>query len=61
MMHHRFKKCAIALALFGTGMGVQADEPVKLNEITVKGEAMKDSDRSFTVNVISSDTIGSQR
>ncbi len=61
MMHHRFKKCAIALALFGTGIGVQAEEPVKLNEITVKGEAMKDSDRSFTVNVISSDTIGSQR
>ncbi|MEK7323256.1 MAG: TonB-dependent receptor, partial [Pseudomonadota bacterium] len=61
MKHHRFNKCAIALALFGSGVTVQAEEPVKLNEITVKGEAMKESDRSFTVNVISADTIQSQR
>ncbi len=56
-----FKKSAIAVALFGCSAGIQAQEPAKLGEITVKGEAMKDSDRSFTVNVIEADQIKNQR
>ncbi|MCC6302783.1 MAG: TonB-dependent receptor [Gammaproteobacteria bacterium] len=35
-------------------------EPVKLESITVKGEGMRDADRSFSVNVISQDQIQSQ-
>ncbi|MBK8162248.1 MAG: TonB-dependent receptor plug domain-containing protein [Gammaproteobacteria bacterium] len=39
---------------------VNAAEPVSLESITVKGEGMRNSDRSFSVNVISQDTIQSE-
>lgn len=61
MEHFRFKRCAIAVALFGCSGGIHAAEPVKLGEITVKGEAMKESEGAFTVNTISAETIQSQR
>ncbi len=59
-----FKRGAMVVALFGCSVGSQAQErgsePVKLDEITVKGEAMKGSERSFTVNTISAEAIKSQ-
>lgn len=43
------------------GWAMAADSvPVDLGSITVKGEGMRDADRSFTVNVISQETIQSQ-
>ncbi|MGE0289614.1 MAG: TonB-dependent receptor [Acetobacteraceae bacterium] len=39
---------------------VNAAEPVSLESITVKGEGMRDADRSFSVNVISQDSIQEQ-
>ncbi len=61
MKNHSFRKCAIVAALFGSGVEVHAAEAVPLGKITVKGEAMKESDRSFTVNVISAEDIKSRR
>lgn len=61
MINHRLKKCVIAAALCGFGAGVQAAENVDLDKITVKGEGMREADRSFTVNTVGRDQIGAQR
>lgn len=42
------------------GIANAVDNPVDLGSITIKGEGMREADRSFTVNVISQDTIGAQ-
>lgn len=60
MINHQLRKCVIAAALFGFGAGVQAIE-VDLEKITVKGEGMRDADRSFTINQIGRDQIESRR
>lgn len=60
MTNRYLRKCIIAAAvvgLGGLGATAQASEGVELGKITVKGEAMREADRSFTVNMISRDDI----
>lgn len=61
MRNHRLKKAVLAATLVGFGAGVHAAEGVDLDKITVKGEGMREADRSFTVNTISQDRIGAER
>ncbi len=60
MINRHLKRCVIAAALCGFGAGVHA-ENVDLGSITVKGEGMREADRSFTVNTISRDDIAARR
>jgi outer membrane receptor protein involved in Fe transport len=61
----KITKCrnrALATAiLLAFGGSAWAEDGVNLDKITVKGEGMREADRSFTVNTISRETIGSQR
>lgn len=61
----KITKCrnrALATAiLLAFGGSAWAEDGVNLDKITVKGEGMREADRSFTVNTIGRDTIGSQR
>ncbi len=60
MRKYHLRKCILATAIFGVSAGVCA-EGVDLGKITVKGEGMREADRSFTVNTIDQDRIGAQR
>lgn len=60
MSNHHLKRCVIAAALCGFGLGAQAHE-VDLGKITVKGEGMREADRSFSVNTVSQETIAGRR
>lgn len=64
MINIRLKRAVLAAALCGVGMGstaAMAQDGVDLGKITVKGEGMREADRSFTVNTIDQDRIGAQR
>lgn len=63
MINHRLRKCVLAAAFagLGAGSGIAIAENVELGTITVKGEGMRDADRSFTINTISQETISGQR
>ncbi len=64
MINHRLRKCVLAAAFAGLGAGaggIAIADNVELGTITVKGEGMRDADRSFTVNTISQDTISGRR
>ena len=60
MINTKLRRCVIAAALCGFGAAVHAQD-VDLGKITVKGEGMRDADRSFTVNTISRDEIAGRR
>lgn len=59
--NHRLRQAVAAAALCGFGLGAYAQDGVDLGKITVKGEGMREADRSFTVNTISRDEIAGQR
>lgn len=59
--NHILRKCILTAVLCGVGTVAQAQDDVDLGKITVKGEAMREADRSFTVNQVDQDLIGSQR
>lgn len=61
MTNIRLKRAVLATALCGVSMGVIAEDGVDLGKITVKGEGMREADRSFTVNTIDQDRIGAER
>lgn len=61
MRNHRLKGCLFATALSGIAAGVNAADGVDLGKITVKGEGMRDADRSFTVNTVSQERIQAER
>lgn len=64
MINHRLRKCVIAAAFAGLGAGaggVALADNVELGTITVKGEGMREADRSFTVNTISREDIAGRR
>ena len=52
VLDKRIAKLGLALSVVVPSMTVYAEETVNLNEITVKGEAMEESNKSFTVNVV---------
>ena len=52
VLDKRIAKLGLALSVVVPSMTVYAEETVNLNEITVKGEAMEESNQSFTVNVV---------
>lgn len=62
MKRTQYKNRALATAvLLACGTGAWAQEGIDLDKITVKGEGMREADRSFTVNTIGRDEIGAQR
>jgi iron complex outermembrane receptor protein len=61
MINIRLKRAVLATALCGATMAAMAEDGVDLGKITVKGEGMREADRSFTVNTIDQDRIGDQR
>lgn len=64
MINHRLRKCIIAASLCGLGAGAGGAalaENVELGTITVKGEGMREADRSFTVHTITREEIAGKR
>jgi iron complex outermembrane receptor protein len=61
MINIRLKRAILATALCGASMGVIAQDGVDLGKITVKGEGMREADRSFTVNTVGQDRISAER
>jgi outer membrane receptor protein involved in Fe transport len=61
MINVRLKRAVVAAALCGAGMGgAMAQDGVDLGKITVKGEGMREADRSFSITTVGSDTIRSR-
>ena len=52
VLDKRIAKLGLALSVVVPSMTVNAEETVNLSDITVKGGAMEESNKSFTVNVV---------
>ncbi len=63
MINHLVRRSVLAAILYGIGAaagGAALADNVDLDKITVKGEGMREADRSFSVNTIGSDVIRSR-